>query len=214
MTSLILKTENANVRIALLSVDELKPHEKGSPLYLQLLRQEILKDRVLKYPIIADEKTHIILDGMHRWLALKSLGFTLIPAILVNALNNSGIRVGTRRIHRYTGDADGEVSIEKVISAGLSGHLMEPRSTRHFFPFSKFQQVNYPLCLLKKDVPQDISKYLSKMDSKESALAIQEWLGEISEELDFLARRKEEVEKEKEEFLGRMKNLKNDFPAL
>lgn len=214
MTSLILKTENTNVRIALQSVDELKPHEKGSPLYLQLLRQEILKDRMLKYPIIADEKTHVILDGMHRWLALKSLGFTLIPAILVNALNNSGIRVGTRRIHRYTRDADGEVSIEKVISAGLSGHLMEPRSTRHFFPFSKFQQVNCPLCLLKKDIPQDVSKYLSKMDSKESTLAIEEWLGEISEELDFLARRKEEVEKEKEEFLSRMKNLKNDFPAF
>jgi len=60
-----------------LPIDELKPHEKGSPLYLELLRQEILRDGILKYLIIADEKTHVILDGMHHWLALKSLGFFL-----------------------------------------------------------------------------------------------------------------------------------------
>jgi len=75
--------EKSNIKITLLPIDELKPHEKGSPLYLELLKREILKDDVLKYPIIADEKTYVILDGMHRWLALKSLGYTLIPVILV-----------------------------------------------------------------------------------------------------------------------------------
>jgi hypothetical protein len=214
LTSVVLKTESSNVRIAMMQVDALRPHEKGSPLYLQILRCEILKDGMLRYPIIADERTGVILDGMHRWLALKSLGFTLIPTILVDALNNPGIRVGTRRIHRYTGDADGKVTIEKVVSAGLSGRLMEPRSTRHFFPFSKFQKVNYPLSLLKRDVPQNISRYLSTMDSKESSFAIEDWLSEISEELDFLARRKEEVEKEKQELLERVKSLKNGLPTL
>ena len=61
VTSTILKTEKENVRIALLPVDELRPHEKGSPLYLELLRQEILRDGMLKYPIIADEQTRVIL---------------------------------------------------------------------------------------------------------------------------------------------------------
>ncbi len=188
-------------------VDGLRPHEKGSPLYLQLLRQEILKDGMLKYPIIADEKTHVILDGMHRWLAIKSLGCTLIPVMLVDVFQNSKIRVGRRRIHRYTGDTDTEVSIEQVISAGLSGRLMKPRSTRHFFPFSKFQQVNCPLSRMKMSAPQDVSKYLSTMTSEECSLAIEEWLDEISEELEFLVKRKEEVEKEKEDFLNRVKNL-------
>lgn len=207
MTLTLLKTEEANVKMALLSIDELKPHEKGSPLYLELLKQEIFRDGMLKYPIIADEKTHVILDGAHRWLALKSLGYLLIPVILVDAFQNRKIRVGRRRIHRYTGDLREEIAIEEVISAGLSGHLMEPRSTRHFFPFSKFHQVNYPLQLLKKSVPQDVSIYLSGMTDEECKLTIKKWFEEISEELEFLSRRREEVEKEKADFLNRVKNL-------
>jgi len=210
VTSTVL-AERSNLEIVLLPIDKLKPHEKGSPLYLELLKQEILRDGMLKYPIIADEKTHVILDGMHRWLALKNLGYKLIPVILVDALRNLKIRVGTRRIHRYITDSKEEISIEKVILAGLSGQLMKPRSTRHFFPFSKFQRINYPLHLLKKDKPQDVSKYLAKMNREECGLAIKEWLDEISEELEFLTKRKKEVEKEKREFLNRIKDFTNGF---
>jgi len=205
VTSNVL-AERSNLKTVLLSIDELKPHEKGSQLYLELLRQEILRDGILKYPIIADEKTRVIMDGMHRWLALKSLGYTLIPVILVNAFQNPKIRVGKRRIHRYISNSHEEIPIEKVILAGLSRSLMKPRSTRHFFPFSKFQQINYPLHSLRKKTPQDVSKYIAKMTGEEGNLAIKEWLEEISEELEFLIKRKEEVEKEMEEFLSRVKN--------
>jgi hypothetical protein len=203
--------EKPNLKIVLVPIDELKPHEKGSPLYLELLKQEILMDGVLKYPIIADEKSHVILDGMHRWLALKSLGYTLIPVMLINAFQNPKIHVGRRRIHRYVTDSDEEITIERVISAGLNKCLMKPRSTRHFFPFSKFQQINYPLRLLRKCAPQDVSKYLAKMTREECRLAIKQWLEEISEELEFLTRRKEEAEREMSEFLNRVKNLGNNF---
>jgi hypothetical protein len=198
--------EKSDFKIVLVPIDQLKPHEKGSPLYLELLKQEILRDGALKYPIIADEKTYVILDGMHRWLALKSLGYRLIPVMLVDALQNPKIHVGRRRIHRYLSESDGGISLQEVISAGLSGRLMKPRSSRHFFPFSKFQQINYSLSLLEKGFPQDVSKYLAKMTSDECNLVIKEWLGELSEELEFLTKRKEEVEREKEEFLNRIKN--------
>ncbi len=207
VTSTILATEKSNPKIVLLLIDELKPHEKGSPLYLELLKQEILRDGVLKYPIIADEKTHVILDGMHRWLALKSLGYKLMPVILVDAFSNPKVRVGRRRIHRYISDPDEEITIEKVISVGLSERLMKPRSTRHFFSFSKFQQINHPLHLLRKHTPQDVSKYLARTTREESNLAIKEWLEEITEELEFLTKRKEEAEKEMDEFLNRVKKL-------
>jgi len=213
MTSTVLMAKS-NLKIALVPIDELKPHEKGSPLYLELLKQEILRDGILKYPIIADEKSHVILDGMHRWLALKSLGYTLIPVMLVDAFQNPKIRVGRRRIHRYVADLDEEITIERVISAGLNGCLMKPRSTRHFFSFSKFQQVNYPLRSLEKCAPQDVSKYLAKMTSEECKLAIKQWLEEISEELEFLAKRKEETEREMSEFLNRVKNLGNNFSTF
>ncbi|MEM3700579.1 MAG: ParB N-terminal domain-containing protein [Candidatus Bathyarchaeia archaeon] len=202
-------TEKQDFKIVFLPIDSLKPHEKGSPLYLELLKQEILRDGLLKYPIIADEKTHVILDGMHRWLALKSLGYSLIPVLLVDAFQNPKIRVGRRRIHRYICASDEEISVEKVITAGLSGRLMNPRSTRHFFSFSKFQEINCPLSKLRKRAPQDVSEYLAKMTREECNLAIKEWLEEISEELEFLTKRRKEVEKEMEEFLNRIKGLNN-----
>lgn len=210
MTSTLLKTENAKVTIAILPIDQLKPHEKGSPLYLELLKQEILRDGMLKYPIIADEKTHVILDGMHRWLALKCLGYSLMPVILVNAFQNPKIRIGTRRIHRYAVNSDHGISIKRVLSAGLSGRLMKPRTTRHFFPFSKFHEIDYPLYRLGKHSPQDVSRYLARMNKQECTLSIKEWLAEIYEELEFLTKRKEEVEKEMADFLNRVKNLSHN----
>jgi hypothetical protein len=209
-----LLTEKSDFKMVFVPIDELKPHEKGSPLYLELLKREILKDGALKYPIIADEKTHVILDGMHRWLALKSLGYTLIPVMLVDAFQNPKVRVGTRRIHRYISDSKEKMTVEKVISAGLSRCLLKPRSTRHFFSFSKFQQINYPLQLLRKGTSQNVSEYLAKMTEEECRSAIKDWLAELTEELDFLAKRKEEVEKEMEDFLNRIRSLGNNLPNV
>ena len=214
MTSTALRTENSRFsRVALLQIDELRPHEKGSPVYLDLLRREILRDGMLRYPIVADEKTHVILDGMHRWLALKSIGYKSIPVLQVDIFQKPAIRVGRRRIHQYMSDSIEEITVERVITAGLDGQLMEPRTTRHFFPFSKHQVINYPLSLLKRRAPCDVSSYLSKESDEECSLAIKQWLEEIDEELDFLKRKKAEVEKEKEEFLNRVKNL-GIFPSF
>jgi hypothetical protein len=212
--TLTVLAEKSDLKIVLMPIDDLKPHEKGSPLYLELLKHEILRDGMLKYPIIADEKTGVILDGMHRWLVLRSLGYTQMPVILVDALKNGKIRVGRRRIHRYLSDSEEEISIKSVITAGLSGNLMKPRSTRHFFPFSKFQQINCRLSSLKKRKPQDVSEYLATMTKTECKLAIEDWLEEISEELKFLTKRIDETEKEKDEFLNRIKNLENSYSFL
>ncbi|MEM0357382.1 MAG: ParB N-terminal domain-containing protein [Candidatus Bathyarchaeia archaeon] len=201
--------KNEQFKIVLLPIEQLKPHEKGSPLYLELLKQEILKDGVLKYPIIADEKTLVILDGMHRWLALQSLGYEKIPVLLVNALENPKIRIGSRRVHRYINNSNMHITAKDVLSAGLSGQLMPPRTTRHFFPFLKPPKIDYPLNSLEKTAPKDVSRYLASMSPKECREAIKNWLEEITEELAFLKRRIEEVEKEKEEFLTRIKSLNN-----
>ena len=211
MTTTVQGTENTRIQIALVPIDELRPHEKGSPLYLELLRKEILKDGMLNYPVIVDEKTYVILDGMHRWLALKSLGYKNLPAMLVDAFQKPAIRVGKKRIQRYHVDFNEELTVDKVISTGISGKLMPPRSTRHFFPFSKLQRINYPLHLLKKGAPFDVSSYLAEMSLGECTSAIREWLEEISEELEFLDKRKMEVEREREEFLNRVKSLGNGF---
>ena len=56
-------------------------------------------------------------------------------------------------------------------------------------------------------MPRDVSKYLAKASEEENQAAIREWLGEMSEELEFLTKRKEEVENERREFLNRIKNV-------
>ncbi len=210
MTTTILKTESSNPKATVVPIDELRPHEKGSPLYLELLKQEILRDGKLKYPLIADQNTHVILDGMHRWLALKSLGYRLAPVIGVNVYQNPRVRVGTRRIHQYMNNGE-NMTIERVLHAGLTGQLMQPRSTRHFFPFNRHQLINYPLTMLNKGPPRDVSQYLAKMTPKECSLAITHWLDEISEELDFLDKRKVQVEKERDEFLNRIKTVTRSY---
>ncbi|MEM1565536.1 MAG: ParB N-terminal domain-containing protein [Candidatus Bathyarchaeia archaeon] len=196
-------------KLALLPIEQLKPHEKGSPLYLELLKREILTDGALKYPIVADEKSLVILDGMHRWLALQSLGYKKIPVLLVNALENPKIRIGSRRVHRYIDNSSNHVTAKEIISAALSGQLMPPRTTRHFFPFLKPPRIDCPLDALGKGVPKDVSKYLVEATPEECRKAIKGWLDEISEELDFLKKRIKEVEKEREEFLARIKSLNN-----
>ena len=209
MVSAVQTDKAAEFKVVLLPIEKLKPHEKGSPLYLEMLKREILKDGVLKYPIIADKKTNVILDGMHRWLALKSLGYTQIPVLLVDAFQNPQIRIGRRRVHRYISDSSVRIKAEDVIKAALSGKLMEPRTTRHFFPFLKPPRINCPLNSLGKNVPQDISKYLADMTLEDCRKIIKSWLEEITEELEFLKKRIGEVEKEREEFLSRIKALNN-----
>ena len=209
MVSAVQTDKAAEFKVVLLPIEKLKPHEKGSPLYLEMLKREILKDGVLKYPIIADKKTNVILDGMHRWLALKSLGYKQIPVLLVDAFQNPQIHIGRRRVHRYVSDSSVRIKAKDVIKAALSGKLMEPRTTRHFFPFLKPPRIDCPLNSLGKNAPQDISKYLAEMTSEECRKAIKSWLEEITEELEFLKKRIGEVEKEREEFLSRINTLNN-----
>jgi predicted nuclease with TOPRIM domain len=63
---------------------------------------------------------------------------------------------------------------------------------------------------LEKGPPEDVSEYLAEMTKRECGLAIKEWLEEMSEELEFLAKRKDEVEREMSEFLNRIRNLDCD----
>jgi hypothetical protein len=206
--------KKSEFKIVIMSIDELKPHEKGSPLYTEILKNELLRDGIIRYPIIADEKTKVILDGMHRWLAMKSIGYRQIPVLLIDINENSEIRIGFKRVHRYIYNSDRKITAKEVISAGLRGELMRPRTTRHFFPFIKPPRIDHPLNLLKRDSPQDISKYLEKTTLDECKIMLKDWLDEIYEELEFLRKRINEVEKEKEEFINRIKNFEVTNPDL
>jgi hypothetical protein len=126
---------------------------RKAPPYLELSKKEILRDGVPKYPIIADDKTLVILDGMHRWLAIQSLGYEKIPVLLVNALENPKMRVGCRRVHRCVNGSNRHVTVEEVVTATLSGSLCTPLHPT-LFPFIKPPRIDCPLESLEK-APQE-----------------------------------------------------------
>ena len=113
------------MRISLVSVDALKPHESTNRRHLARLKRRIINDCVLKMPVLADKKTLVLLDGHHRWLALKQLGIRKIPALLVDYESNE-IDVKSRRKNL-------KIDKRAVISKGLSDKVFPPKTTKHVF---------------------------------------------------------------------------------
>lgn len=69
----------------------------------------------------------IILDGHHRFNAIRQLGLTSSPVYLVNYKN--------RKIKVTSWRKGGEKITKKlVIKAGLSGSLLRPKTSKHFIP--------------------------------------------------------------------------------
>lgn len=76
-----------SLRIAILDVNALLPHEETIPELLKQLIASIKNVGCLNDPIIVDEDSLVVLDGVHRVAALKKLGCRWVPACLVDYKN-------------------------------------------------------------------------------------------------------------------------------
>ena len=133
------------LKIELVPIEALKPHEQYIEKRVLQLMNEIRRDGVLIKPILVDVKTKIILDGHHRVEALKRLGARLVPAILVDYDDDGVVKVTSWR--------QGEVvTKETVRRAGLSGKLLPPYTSRHILS-RKVPEARVPLVVLKRGVP-------------------------------------------------------------
>ncbi|MEM2954331.1 MAG: ParB N-terminal domain-containing protein, partial [Candidatus Bathyarchaeia archaeon] len=138
--------------IHLTELEKLREHEETDPEHLKELTQQIATDKILKHPIVVDEKTNTILDGEHRFNALKNLGCKRIPAIYVD-YNSSDIVVQTWRNHYNLTKRD-------VMEAALSGKLFPPKTTCHMIRNSETlmhissieKRVDIPLEVLKGEL--------------------------------------------------------------
>jgi len=120
----------------LVDIKKLKEHEEIDQKYLEKLTKRIKSDGILKKPIVADRKTFVVLDGVHRLNALKNIGCKKIPVIFVN-YRSSSIKVLSWR--------KGEkISKEKVIKAGLSGEKLPPKTSKHMVKVGKkFKHISF-----------------------------------------------------------------------
>jgi len=90
------------IRIAYADPDFLKPHEEHIGERVKEVRDSILKKRILRKPLIADERTGVILDGTHRYQALREIGVSRIPVVYVDYLSEEEIRLsGWIRIYVF-----------------------------------------------------------------------------------------------------------------
>ena len=75
------------ITLDILPIKDLYIHEEIVPILAERLIENIKKSQFQIDPIIVDEKTGVILDGMHRYYALKELGYDLIAAAKVDYMD-------------------------------------------------------------------------------------------------------------------------------
>lgn len=139
-------------QIHLIELNKLRQHEEADPKHLKELTKEIASDKILKYPIVVDEKNNIILDGEHRYNALRNLGCKRIPAIYVD-YNSPNIEVQTWRNCYHLTKRD-------IIEAALTGKRFPPKTSRHMIRNSDIlshistieKRVDIPLEVLKSEL--------------------------------------------------------------
>ncbi len=126
--------------VTLVPVNVLKQHERIVDENMVRLQRELAHDGIVKDPIIVDKRTMVILDGHHRYNALKCMGYRYVPVCLVD-YRNDRITVEAWR----TGE---RVTKAEVMQAGLTGILLPAKTSRHVVPGTP-HSVNVPLSLLE-----------------------------------------------------------------
>ena len=128
------------LKIQLLPVKGLKPHEEISEKNYFTVLQDILNEQIIYNPLIVDLKTNVILDGHHRFTVAKRLNFPKLPCLTVDYFDDSIISVFPRRDNIF-------ITKQLVITAGITGNLFPNKSTRHVLNVD-YSPKPYPLDLL------------------------------------------------------------------
>jgi len=104
----------------------LRPHEDVDAERLERLIAEINNAGTFYPPVLVDRRSHVILDGHHRWSAATRLGLAALPCYVVDYFDDPTIRVISRR----PGIA---VTKHSVIDMALSGRTYPRKTTRHAY---------------------------------------------------------------------------------
>jgi len=192
----------------LIETKKIKPLEYVFPNHLTNLSKMILNSGIMKFPLIIDDKYHIVLDGSHRYVFLKDVGYKFTPVIEVD-YGDPHVRVGTHRMHRHIINGPVGISKEEVIRRGLTGDLFPPRTTRHFIPFLR-PEINMPLEKLGRIKGEDMSKLIAKVDVREEINHNKKYIKEIEEEENELTCYLEECIRIKKYLKDQIKEMKNE----
>jgi len=76
-------------------INKIHPHEEIIPRELERVKNSLLEDGILKYPVVVSQDYYVLLDGHHRWKALQELGCKKIPCVVFDYFNDMAIMVDT-----------------------------------------------------------------------------------------------------------------------
>jgi len=175
------------MKYELIETKKIKALEYVFPHHLKNLTDMILKSGYMTAPLIITQEHNIVLDGSHRHVFLLQEGFKYAPVCYVD-YNSDDIRVGTHLMHRHIIEGSKGISKEEVIRRGTTGDLFPPRTTRHFFPFRKIDNIELPLSRLIKEKPINVSKNIYHCSIEDEINHNLKYLHEIDEEVDEIIR--------------------------
>ncbi len=79
-----LDLKKLEFKTCVVDISMLFPHEDVDRGIVELIIDDIVENGVVKYPVVVDVRTFIILDGHHRVEALKELGYDYVPVFFVD----------------------------------------------------------------------------------------------------------------------------------
>jgi len=126
------------VRYAIVEIETLRSHEQVRPALLARLVDQIRSEGCVRKPILVESRHSVILDGHHRYEALKRLGCRKIPVYVVD-YEDPGIGLTT-----WPEATVGTVTKAAVIDHALRGDPFPPKTTRHLLTFT-LEEVRVPL---------------------------------------------------------------------
>lgn len=89
MSTLKITHASFQMKLQLIDIGKLKPHEQIIPDLVDSLSKKMAEDGIFINPIMVDSESLVILDGMHRYNAAVKLGLRLVPALLVDYASES-----------------------------------------------------------------------------------------------------------------------------
>lgn len=102
--------EKLDLYIKIMDIESLHLHEETIAKLLDELVEEIQRDGLIKHPVIVDQNSYVVLDGMHRVAALERLGCKRVPVCIVD-YGSPSIRVGC-----WYRTIKGERAVERVLA--------------------------------------------------------------------------------------------------
>jgi hypothetical protein len=130
-----------SLKTFLVPIEILHPHESVLNDIVDYIMRDLLSTGFLKYPIVVDARTLVVLDGHHRLEVLKSLGLRYIPAFLIDYAEDYVTVYPLRK----------EIPVSKtlIIDTALRNSLYPPKTSKHVYIGFSIQPTYIPLEVLK-----------------------------------------------------------------